>query len=150
MEKLVACIAQMWFWPILPHKQPSNLEGSVGLFYELWSLVLIFYWIQVRWLVGLFKQLYFLSLKPIESFLGCVWDHCLAEMSTLVSSSSSWYSRCGTGPANISTDKGQDCFLITAIFHLLSWLSMPLCTYLSSCVQSFSCVSLFFITHNLI
>ncbi len=40
MEKLVVCISQVWFWPILPHKQSSNLEGSVGLFYELWSLVL--------------------------------------------------------------------------------------------------------------
>ena len=40
MEKLVVCIAQVWFWPILPHKQSSNLEGSVGLFYELWSSVL--------------------------------------------------------------------------------------------------------------
>ncbi len=40
MEKLVVCIAQVWFWPILPHKQSSNLEGSMGLFYELWSLVL--------------------------------------------------------------------------------------------------------------
>ncbi len=30
----------MWFWPILlhRHKQSSNIEGSVGLFYELWSL----------------------------------------------------------------------------------------------------------------
>ena len=40
MEKLVACIAQVWFWPILPHKLSSNLEGSGGVFYELWSSVL--------------------------------------------------------------------------------------------------------------
>ncbi len=33
---------------ILAHSstESSNVEGSVGLFYELWSLVLIFYWIQ--------------------------------------------------------------------------------------------------------
>ena len=37
MEKLVACIAQVWFWPIPPHKLSSNLEGSGGLFYELCS-----------------------------------------------------------------------------------------------------------------
>ncbi len=35
---------------ILAHSstESSNLEGSVGLFYEIWNLVLIFYWIQVR------------------------------------------------------------------------------------------------------
>uniref|UniRef100_A0A673GK32 Neuronal acetylcholine receptor subunit beta-2-like n=1 Tax=Sinocyclocheilus rhinocerous TaxID=307959 RepID=A0A673GK32_9TELE len=33
----------------------------------------------------------------------------------------------------ISTDKGQDCFLITDRFQLVSWLSMPFCTSLSSC-----------------
>ncbi len=50
----------------------------------------------------------------------------------------------------ISTDKGQDCFLITDRFQLVSWLSMPFCTSLSSCVQYFSPVSFYFITHNLI
>jgi len=40
---IVACIAKVWFWPILPHKQTSNLEGSVGLFYELYeSLICLF------------------------------------------------------------------------------------------------------------
>ncbi len=36
---------------ILAHSstQSSNLEGFVGLFYELWSLVVVvFYWIQVK------------------------------------------------------------------------------------------------------
>ncbi len=37
----------------------------------------------------------------------------------------------------ISTDKGQDCFLITDRFQLVSWLFMPFCTSLSSCVQYF-------------
>ncbi len=50
----------------------------------------------------------------------------------------------------ISTDKGQDCFLITDRFQRVSWLSMPFCTFLSSCVQYFFPVSLHFITHNLI
>ncbi len=42
---------------ILAHSSTvsSNLEGSMGLFYELWSLVLIFNWIQVRWLAALFS-----------------------------------------------------------------------------------------------
>jgi len=35
---------------------------------------------QVGWAI---LQLDFLSLKAFESFLGCVLDHCLAEMSTL-------------------------------------------------------------------
>ncbi len=51
MEKLVTCIAQVWF---LAHSstESSNLEGSVGLLYELWSLILSmdFLWIQVRWI----------------------------------------------------------------------------------------------------
>ncbi len=50
----------------------------------------------------------------------------------------------------ISTNEGQDCFLITDRFQLVSWLSMPFCTSLSSCVQYFFPVSLHFITHNLI
>ncbi len=50
----------------------------------------------------------------------------------------------------ISTDEVQDCFLITDIFHLVSWLSMPFCTSLSSFVQYCFSVSLHFITHNLI
>ncbi len=72
---------------ILTHSstESSNLECSVGLFYELWSLVLIFYWIQVRWLAGHSSSFTFFS------FHGCVWDHCLAEMPILISSSSSWY-----------------------------------------------------------
>ena len=41
----------------------------------------------------------------------------------------------------ICANKGQDCFQITDRFHLVSWLSMPLCTCLSSCVWLFfSCV----------
>ncbi len=35
-------------------------------------------------------------------------------------------------------------------FQLVSWLSMPFCTSLSSCVQHFFPVSFLFITHNLI
>ena len=50
----------------------------------------------------------------------------------------------------ICTDKGQDCFLITDRFQLVSWLSIPFCTSLSSCVQYFFPVSFHFITHNLI
>ncbi len=50
----------------------------------------------------------------------------------------------------ISTDKGQDCFLITYRFQLVSWLSMPFCTSLSSCVQYFFPMSFHFITQNLI
>ncbi len=50
----------------------------------------------------------------------------------------------------ISTDKGQDCFLITDRFQFVSWLSMPLCTSHSSCVQYFFPVTFYFITHNLI
>ncbi len=44
MEKLVTCIAQVWFWPILPpkHKRSSNVEGSVGLFSDLYFFLLIF------------------------------------------------------------------------------------------------------------
>ena len=59
----------------------------------LWTL--IFFpqtssWIPVRWLAGPLEQLYFLSLNPAE-FPGLwVWDHCRAEMSTLVLFSSSW------------------------------------------------------------
>ncbi len=45
----------------------------------------------------------------------------------------------------ISTDKGQDCFLITDRFQLVSWLSMPFCTSLSSNVQYFFPVSFYFI-----
>lgn len=32
MEKLIACIAQLGFWPILPQKQTSNPERSVAPF----------------------------------------------------------------------------------------------------------------------
>ena len=39
MERLVTCIAQVWLWPILPHKHAWNPEGSLGSFYELWALV---------------------------------------------------------------------------------------------------------------
>ena len=46
----------------------------------------------------------------------------------------------------ICTDKGPDCFLITDRFQLLSWLSMPFCTSLSSCVQYFFPVSFHIIT----
>src|SRR4029434_8708663 len=50
----------------------------------------------------------------------------------------------------ICTDKGPDCFLITDRFQLLSWLSVPFCTSLSSCVQYFLPVSFHMMTHNLI
>ncbi len=123
MEKLVACFAQGWFWPILPHKQSSNLESLMCLFYELWSLVLsIDFLLDSSQVIGWS----ILSPKPIESFLGCVWD-CFAEMSTLVSSSSS-----SDQLILSSTDEGQDCFLMTG------WLSMLFCTFLSSCVKYFS------------
>ena len=46
----------------------------------------------------------------------------------------------------ICTDKGPDCFLITDRFQLLSWLSVPFCTSLSSCVQYFFPVSFQIIT----
>lgn len=50
----------------------------------------------------------------------------------------------------ICTDEGEDCFLITDRFQPLSWLSMPFCTSLSSCVQYFFTVSFHIITHNLV
>ncbi len=57
----------------------------------------------------------------------------------------------GTEPTNINFHwLGQDCFLITDRFQLVSWLSMPFCTSLSSCVQSFFPGSFHFITQNLI
>ncbi len=49
-------------------------------------------------------------------------------MSTLVSSSLSWLGL--NQLILISTDKAQDCFLITDRFLLVSWLSMPFCTSL--------------------
>ncbi len=82
---------------ILAHSsiQSSNLEVPMGFFYKLWSLVLIFYWIQVRWLAGPVVAALFSFSETIREFPWlCVWDHCLAEMSTLVLSSSSWYCRC--------------------------------------------------------
>ena len=50
----------------------------------------------------------------------------------------------------ICTDKGPDCFLITDRFQQFSWLSMPFCTSLSSCVQYFFPVLFHINTHNLI
>ncbi len=120
---------------ILVHSstRSSNLEGSVGLFYELWSLVLIFYWIQVRWLVG-----------HSSNFIFFLWNQLRVSLAvfgiivTLVSSSSSWYC-VGTEPANINFHWwGAGLFLITDRFQMVSWLSMPFCTSLSSRVQYFS------------
>ncbi len=54
--------------------------------------------------------LYFVSLNPVESLLGCVWDH--RHHSGNV----------GVGLKQlilISTDEGQDCFLITDRFQLV-------------------------------
>ncbi len=54
-------------------------------------------------------------------------------------------------PTNINFHwRRQDCFLITDRFQLVSWLSMPFCTFLSSCVQYFFRVSFHFITQILI
>ncbi len=75
MEKLVTCIAQVWFWPILPHKQCSNLEGSMCLFYEIWSLVLsIDFLLDSSQLIGsaILAVLLYFSKKSIESFLSCM------------------------------------------------------------------------------
>ncbi len=57
---------------ILAHSsiEYSKLEGSVGLFYEFRFLVLFS--------IGFTSDD---SLKPIENFLGCVWNHGLAELS---------------------------------------------------------------------
>ena len=46
--------------------------------------------------------------------------------------------------------RGQDCFLNTDRFQLVSWLSMPFCTSFSACVQYLFPVSFHFITYNLI
>lgn len=54
-----------------------------------------------------------------------------------------------TEPADIIfSDKGQDCFLITDSFHMMSWFSTPLCTSLSSCSIRFFSVSFHVITHT--
>ncbi len=71
MEKLVAYIAQVWFWPILLHKQSSNLEGSMGLFYELWSLVLSIDFLLDSSL-GHSRSFTFFLWNQM-SFLGCVF-----------------------------------------------------------------------------
>ncbi len=93
-----------------------------------------------------FKQLYIISLKPIENLFGCVWDHCLLKCPPLFH-----LHHPGTvGVILIFTEKAQDCFLFTDRLLLVSWFYMPFCTSLSSCVQYFSPVSFHFIMHNLI
>ncbi len=79
MEKLVACIAQVWFWPILPQEQSSNPEGSVGLFYELCSLVL-----SIDFLLDSSQVIGWAILAALISFSETIWEFpwlCLGSLS---------------------------------------------------------------------
>lgn len=63
MEKLVTCIVQVWFFI------KNNLQIWKAPFYELWPLDLaIDFQLDSVWVIG-WANLYFLSLKTIESFL---------------------------------------------------------------------------------
>ncbi len=92
----------------------SNLEGFVGLFYELWPLVLIFYWIEVRWSSG-----------RSSSFILFLWNQsrvCWAVFGII------FIILVLKQLILISTDEGQDCFLITDSFCWclgFPWLFAP-------------------------
>ncbi len=147
MEKLVECIAQVWFWPILPskHKQSSNVEGSVGFFYELWSLVL-----SIDFLFDSSQVIGWAILAALFSFSETNWELCLRLFWALLSC---WnVNPCfifiigvGTEPANIHFH-WQGTGLLSnywLAFHAFLHLPFFMCSILFP-------VSFHFMTHNLI
>ncbi len=140
----------MWFWPILQQSlQILKVLWDSGLFYELWSLVLIFYWIQVRWLAGHSSCIFFFwnQLRVSLAVFGII---VLVKYPPLFHLHHPGTVGVGTDPANINFHWLGTGLLSNYWFQLVSWLSMPFCTSLSSCVQYFFPVSFHFIMHNLI
>ena len=137
MEKPVEYIAQVWFWPIHPHKLPSNLQGSGGLFCEPGSSVLskdfqLDSSLVIDWaiLAALFS---FSSTSWVLPWL-CAWDRCLAERSTLFSSSAAW---------QMTADSDQECLntFLQSLFlqwyevyqyHMLKNSPTPWCSHLQT------------------